>query len=102
MTISAEGSTDGDMLRSIALYRDHILTLQGRVTGLLALPATDADREAAAALTTQIRALQSVIELEVSLDKQTRALAGGAAVELDLVAARAEILARLAVWLAAG
>ena len=45
--------------------------------------------------------LQTIIEIEASLGIRSRA-SDGAGGELDLGAARAEILARLAVWSDAG
>ena len=48
----------------------------------------------------QRKALQAVLDIEASLGIRSRAWAGGAG-ELDLDAARAEIVARLAVWAAA-
>jgi hypothetical protein len=104
MTISApDGSAGGDRLQSIALYRDLTNALRERVTRLLALSAMGTDgADSTSAVKEDCRVLQSVIEIEANLDKQRQAFVDGAPVELDLVAARAEILARLALRLAEG
>ena len=87
--------------RSIALYRDLSLVLQDRIAHLRASPAAGAlCKEPAAVVQDHHRALQRVLDLEANLGKQRRAWLDGGAVELDLAAARAEVLARLAVWLA--
>ncbi len=56
----------------------------------------DASKAAVEAAKASQRQLQTVLELEASLVKRSRTDGGGPALDLD--AARAEILARLAVW----
>lgn len=63
----------------------------------------DADcKESLDAMKAHQRALQTVIDLEGSLEQRRKAWVDGACVELDLGAARTEILAKLAVWIADG
>ncbi len=104
MAISADDrAADGDRLgRTLALYRDLTVALMDRVTLLKAGTGGDADcKDVAKAVDDHRRALQTVLQIEASLGIRSRAF-DGASGELDLGAARAEILARLAVWLAAG
>jgi hypothetical protein len=104
MTISAsDAAADSDRLdRSLELYRDLSVALRGRIAQLKA-GTSDADGKGAEeALKSYNRALQTVLDAEAGLVKRSRAWGGGAGGELDLDAARAEILARLAVRVAAG
>lgn len=105
MTISAsEQAADGDRLeRSLELYRDLSVALRGKVAQLKAGTGGDAGcKDAEDALKAHNKALQTVLDAEAGLVRRNRAWAGGAGVELDLGAARAEIIARLAVWGAEG
>jgi hypothetical protein len=105
MTISArDQAADSDRLdRSLELYRDLSVALGGRIAQLKAGTGEDANCEQAAdALKAHQRILQTVLDAEASLVKRSKAGAGGASVELDLDAARAEIVARLAVRSTAG
>ena len=101
MTISADAAADGDRLeRTLALYRDLTVALRDRITLLEA--GTESKAEAVAdEVRRHQRLLQTVLEIEASLGKRTKASDGGAGLELDLDAARAEIVERLAVWAAA-
>ena len=100
MTISAfEGFDASDLLaRNYGLYRDLAVALDQRVAILKDAGGDDdaACREALDAAKAHHRALQTILELEVSLVKRSRSDGGGQPLDLD--AARAEILARLAVW----
>ena len=103
MRISAsDEAADSDRLeRSLELYRDLSVALRGQIDQLKA--ANDGRLEgksAEDALKLFNRAL-SAAEAEASLVKRSRAGAEGAGGKLDLDAARAEILARLAVRVAA-
>jgi hypothetical protein len=80
------------------------MVLLGRIRQLKA--GTDDGGDAAIRKTEDVldrhrRSLLKVLEAEASLEKRSRA-GGGAGVELDLGAARAEILERLGSWAAAG
>jgi len=104
MTISAsDAAADSDRLdRSLELYRDLSVALRGRIAQLKAGAGGDAGGEGAEdALTSYNRALRAVLDAEAGLVKRSGAWTGGAGGELDLDAARAEIVARLAVWVAA-
>jgi hypothetical protein len=104
MTISAsDAAADSDKLdRSLELYRDLSVALRGQIAQLKAGAGGDAGGTGAEeALRSYHGALQTVLEAEASLVKPSRAGAEGAGGELDLDAARAEILARLAVRVAA-
>ena len=104
MTISAsDAAADSDRLdRSLELYRDLSVALRGQIAQLKAGAGGDAGGKGAdEALGPYLRALQTVLEAEAGLVKRSRAGAEGAGGELDLDAARAEILARLAVRVAA-
>jgi hypothetical protein len=101
MTISAKADVrDSDLLeRAMDLYRDLSVALRRAIDGLQA----DADTSGGPKghlelIRSHQKSLQTVLELEASLGKRTKA--GGGGVELDLDAARAEIRARLAQWLA--
>jgi len=99
MTISASGrAADSDRLdRALELYRDLSVALRGRVDQLKA----GADpAKADDAVKVHQKAMLSVHDAEANLVKRSRAGAGG--VEIDLDSARAEILARLALWAAEG
>jgi hypothetical protein len=103
MTISADfGSVASDVLaRSLEEYRDLSLALRERITRLKAAsPLGDDCKEHVAAATAHHKALQTVLDLEASLVKRCRNWTDGGGGDLDLAAARAEILARLAVWAA--
>ena len=103
MTISAsDRAADSDRLdRALELYRDLSVALADRITQLKAGTGDVGLQAAEAALKAHHRALA-----DGSRDRgkscQTKQSSGGAGVELDLDAARAEIVARLAVWAAAG
>lgn len=106
MAISADDrAADGDRLdRTLELYRDLTVALRDRVAHIKA--GTGGDDDADCKRTTKAvedhqRALQTILQIEASLGIRSRAF-DGAGSELDLDAARAEILARLAVWPAEG
>ena len=103
MAISADDrATDGDRLsRTLELYRDLSLALRNRIA-LLKAATGDKDTclQAEASVKEHQRVLQTVLQIEASLGKRSRAI-DGAGGEFDLGAARAEIHARLAVWPAA-
>ena len=104
MAISADDrAANQDRLdQTLALYRDLTVALRDRVTLLEAGTGDKSDCDAAAkAVTDHHRALQTILQIEASLGIRSRA-SDGAGGELDLGAARAEILARLAVWSDAG
>jgi hypothetical protein len=101
MTISALDEVRSDDLlgRNFKLYRDLSAALEGRIAQLKTGKDFDpACKETLEALKAQQRALQTVLELEASLVKRSRGWADGGGVDLDLTAARAEIVARLALW----
>ena len=105
MTISAsDAAANSERLdRSLELYRDLSVALRGQIAQLKAGAGGDAGGKGAGeALLSYSRVLRSVLEAEAGLVKPSRAGAGGAGGELDLMAARAEILARLAVRVASG
>ena len=100
MTISADGAADGDRLeRTLALYRDLTVALRDRLT-LLETGADWNEKETADDVRRHRNALQTVLDIEASLGKRTKATDGGAGLALDLDAARAEVVERLAVWAA--
>jgi hypothetical protein len=104
MTSSAvDRAADSDRLgRSLDLYRDLTMALRDRIALLQAGTGEDATcRDAIGVVRDHHKALQTVLEIEASLGKRSKAWADGAG-ELDLDAARAEIVARLAVWPAEG
>lgn len=104
MTLSAsEDAADSDRLgRTLELYRDLSVALRGRIDQLKAGTAgKDEGKDAEDALKSYQKILQTVLDLEASLVRRREAGAAGAGAGLDLDAARAEILARLAVWAAA-
>jgi hypothetical protein len=103
MTSSAiDRVADSDRLtRTLDLYRDLTVALRDRITLLRTGTGENTDGKALAGIVRDHqRALQTVLDIEASLGKRSKASAGG--MELDLPAARAEIVARLAVWAAAG
>ena len=103
MTSSAgEWAGDSDWLdRTLELYRDLSVALRDRITFLKAEIGEDADcKKTMEALKDHQRHLQTVLDNEAKIGRRSREWAGGAG-ELDLDAARAEIVARLSVWAAA-
>jgi hypothetical protein len=100
LNISAvDRAGDSDRLaRTLELYRDLTVALRDRIT-LLKAGTADDRKDLGREVKDHERALQSVLDIEASLGKRSRAWAAGAS-ELDLGAARAEIAARVAVWLA--
>jgi hypothetical protein len=105
MTISAsKGAADRDRLvQSLDLYRDLSVALGERIARLRADPSDDANcKESLDAIKAHQRALQTVIDLEGSLEKRRQAWVDGTCTELDLGAAREEIRAKLAVWASEG
>lgn len=103
MTISADfGSVASDVLaRSLEHYRVLSLALRERITRLeAASPLGDDCKAHVAAAKDHHSALQTVLELEASLVKRRRYWTDWGGGDLDLAAARAEILERLAVWAA--
>ena len=103
MAISADDrAADQDRLdRTLALYRDLTVALRDRVTLLKAATGEDDCKKVAAAVQDHHRTMQTILQIEASLGIRSRA-SDGAGGELDLGAARAEILARLAVRSDAG
>jgi len=101
MTISAStpAAASDRLDRALALYRDLSEALRGQVDQLKA--GGDVG-EPEATLKACNRALQAALGIEAGLVKRSTAAAGGMGVELDLDAARDEVLARLAVWAARG
>jgi hypothetical protein len=101
MTISADAAADSDRLeRTLALYRDLTVALRDRIT-LLEAGTGDGAERVADEVRAHKKVLLAVIEHEASLGRRTKAADGGAGLALDLDAARAEVVARLAVWAAA-
>ncbi len=103
MTISAQEAFDADDMfaRNVGLYRDLSVALQARVTHLMngaGETGADAWKEAMDAAKSHQRQLQTVLELEASLVRRCRSTTRGGGEALDLDAARAEILERLARW----
>jgi hypothetical protein len=99
MKISADAADSDQLGRNLALYRDLTVALRDRITRLQAGHCNDGKGSAELAAEHR-RALQSVLDIEAGLGKRIKATDGGAGSELDLDAARAEVLARLAVWAA--
>jgi len=100
MTNSADAAADGDRLeRTLVLYRDLTVALRDRLT-LLQAGTADDGKVIAEAVRDHRKALQTVLEIEAGLGKRTKATDGGAGIALDLDAARAEVVERLAVWAA--
>lgn len=81
------------------LYRDLSVALDVKIEQLKAGHGSKEDwKDCDEALKALQRTQQSLIEAEARLVKRTDARGAGAGVELDLDAARAEVVARLAVW----
>jgi hypothetical protein len=101
MTISAERrAAASDLLeRTLDMYRDLSVALSERIAEFKAGIGEADCKKPVGALQAHHRALQTVLDIEASLGIRNRACAAGGA-ELDLTAARAEILAKLAVWVA--
>ena len=104
MTISAsDEAADGDRLeRALELYRDLSVALRGQIEQLKAGTGRASGAGVEKTLEQHRKALQSVRDAEAGLVERKRAGAGEAGAGLDLEAARAEILARLAVRAAPG
>lgn len=105
MTNSAhDRMRDGDkLLDAVDLYRDLSGALRQRISLLKSHVGEDPDcGEAVKALQSHQKALQTVLDIEERLGKRTNAGGAGGSVELDLDAAREEILARLARWSSGG
>lgn len=83
------------------LYRDLTVALSDRIADLKSGKAGVDCKKLGSDLADHRKLMQSVFELEANLGK-SRKLGEGAGVELDLGAARAEVLARLAAWDADG
>jgi hypothetical protein len=87
--------------RALELYRDLSVALAERIAALKAgIGRKDECEDAVRSLDAHRRALQTVIDQEAKIGRRNREWAGGTG-ELDLDAARAEIVARLSVWAAA-
>jgi hypothetical protein len=100
MTISAsDRADDSDLLeRSLELYRDLTVALRDRITLLKA--GTDGGcKDLGDDVKEHAKTLGTVLDIEARLGKRYLKAVG---VELDLEAARAELAARVAVWLARG
>ena len=103
MTISAtDRNADEERLRhSIDLYRDLSGALIERITQLKQQRVADDEcKELVGALQAHHRALQTVLDIEARIGKRSTTTHDGIGEALDLDAARAEILARLASWVA--
>ncbi len=102
---AAEELRANDMFdRNFEMYRDLSLALRDRITLLKVKVGEDpACRDTLEAIKAHNKALQTVLELEVGLARQSRIRgAGEGGGELDLAAARAEIAQRLAAWAGEG
>lgn len=101
MTISALDQTRADedrLERNLELYRDLTVALRDQIT-LIRQGGGDAGcKDVLDAVRSHQKALQTVLELEAGLVKKSKSWTDGGGGELDLAAARAEILARLAAW----
>lgn len=104
MNISAEGGSAGrhSLDGALELYRDLSLALRAAIARLRAGGSgEDAVAEAQQKLIhSHQKSLQSVLDAEARLAKRSRSWGDPAEAALDLDAARAEILERLAVWAA--
>ena len=103
MTSSAgEWTGESDWLsRAFELYRDLSVALAARITKLKSETISGSDCEKAMeSFKDYHRALQTVLDHEAKIGRRSKEWAGGNG-ELDLDAARAEIVARLSVWAAA-
>ncbi|PZQ51650.1 MAG: hypothetical protein DI556_05720 [Rhodovulum sulfidophilum] len=98
MTFSAdELAAPGDLLaRARELYRDLSVALHGRIAREIDGEDPGGGRRNEALIQAHRAALRAVLEIEAGLGERSRT--DGAGGELDLDAARAEILARLARW----
>ena len=104
MTSSAgEWAGDSDWLeRALELYRDLSVALRDRITALKAEIGGSADcKKAMEDFDVHRKHLQSVLDHEAKIGRRSKEWAGGSGA-LDLDTARAEIVARLSVWAAAG
>jgi hypothetical protein len=99
MTISADAADSDRLERNLALYRDLTVALRDRIMFLEAGHCNDGKGVADLAEAHR-KALQRVLDIEAGLGKRIKANDGGAGGELDLDGARAEVVARLAVWAA--
>jgi len=99
MTISADAADSDRLERNLALYRDLTVALRDRIT-LMEARTDDDLKEIADDVRGHRKALLTVLDIEAGLAQRTKANDGGAGAELDLDAARAEVVARLAVWAA--
>lgn len=88
------------LARSLELYRDVSVALRRRIEDLkVEDPLSDIDcKKAAAAIAAHQKALQTLLDLEVRLEKQRSTPVRGDGLELDLETARAEIFSRIDVW----
>ena len=85
------------------LYRDLSEALSARIAAIKRDHGVDPEcKDIAARLSGHRKAMQSVIDIEASLGKQSTATDGGGGIALDLDGARAEIAARVARWAAEG
>jgi hypothetical protein len=103
MTISAgESAPDREVFeRSIELYRDLSVALRERITHLKTEAGGSAGAQCRRELILRHQAvLQSVLDLEAGLGTRVGRSGEASGGELDLDAARTEIRARLALWLA--
>jgi hypothetical protein len=101
MTISAiepDRADEDRLARNLELYRDLSVALQERITVIRAGGGDAGCKDVLEAVKAHQRALQTVHEIEAGLVKKNRSWTDGGGGELDLAAARAEILARLAAW----
>ena len=103
MTISANrrAAPSEALEQSLELYRDLSMALAEKIAELKAGDVNaDGCNESSETVKSHRKALQTVLEFEASLVKRSNAWIEGTSLELDLIAARAEIVARLAVWVA--
>jgi hypothetical protein len=99
MTFSADAADSDRLERNLALYRDLTVALRDRIA-LMKAGTEDDLMEIVDAVRSHRRSLRAVLGIEAGLGKRTEANDEGTGAELDLDAARAEVLARLAVWAA--
>ena len=99
---AGEWAADSGWLdRALELYRDLSVALAERITVLKAGIGGDADcKKLMVSVEVYQKHLQTVLDHEAKIGRRSREWAGAAG-ELDLDAARAEIVARLSVWAAA-
>jgi hypothetical protein len=100
MTISAsdEAGFSGKLERALELYRDLSVVLRGQIAQLEAARGDELQGRSADEVIRFYSRFMRVADAEASLVTRTKAGSGG----LDLAAARAEVVARLAVRAAAG